>query len=456
MTQPAGPGWPWASSASDGPAPDSSGSPPPLPTSPAADGPFSSAGAPDGTWPAPPPGGQQDRSAAPAPSGPTPPDDPAVRPRRRVGASMFLAFASVALIAGLIGGAGGAWLLGRSDERLGSSTPVRPGQVTVSAGAEAPPIARAPESIAGIAATVLPSVVQIEVAVEEGEGSGSGFILDSQGHILTNSHVVAQAVSGGDITIVFDDGSKQEAQIIGRDAAYDLAVLRTEVGSRRPLQLGDSDRVVVGDPVIAIGAPLGLQGTVTTGIVSATNRPVSAGVQNRNDPATYINAIQTDAAINPGNSGGPLVDANGRVIGINSAIAQASANPFGAGGGNIGVGFAIPSNQARRTAEALITRGAAEYPVIGVSLTSDYQGEGVKVAEQSLQGQAAITPGGPADQAGIEPGDVIVALDGKPMTTALELIVGIRARAVGDTVVLTVRRDGQDRDITVTLQAAPS
>ncbi len=368
---------------------------------------------------------------------------------------MFAALASVALIAGLIGGAAGSWLINRSDDAAttGSSATRTATRATSSAA----PITRPPDSVAGIAAAVLPSVVQIEVAVAPGEtGSGSGFILDDQGHILTNSHVVAQAASGADITIVFDDGSKQEAKVVGRDAAYDLAVIQAETGSRPSLPLGDSDQVVVGDPVIAIGAPLGLQGTVTTGIVSAVNRPVSAGVQNRNDPATYINAIQTDAAINPGNSGGPLVDIQGRVIGINSAIAQAPG-PFGSGAsGNIGLGFAIPSNQAGRTAEALIAKGVAEYPVIGVSLTSDYQGEGVKVAEGNLSGNAAVTKDGPADKAGIKPGDVIVALDGRPMTSALELIVAVRSKAVGESVTLTVRRDGKDIDIPVTLAAAPS
>ena len=299
---------------------------------------------------------------------------------------MFAALASVALIAGLIGGAAGSWLIDRSDDAAttGSSATRTATRATVVRRTDHPPAGQRGRDRRGGAAQRRPDRGGHR---PRREGSGSGFILDDQGHILTNSHVVAQAASGADITIVFDDGSKQEAKVVGRDAAYDLAVIEADTGSRPSLALGDSDQVVVGDPVIAIGAPLGLQGTVTTGIVSAVNRPVSAGVQNRNDPATYINAIQTDAAINPGNSGGPLVDIQGRVIGINSAIAQAPG-PFGSGAaGNIGLGFAIPSNQAGRTAEALIAKGVAEYPVIGVSLTSDYQGEGVKVAEGNLSGE---------------------------------------------------------------------
>jgi putative serine protease PepD len=304
--------------------------------------------------------------------------------------------------------------------------------------------------VASVAAAVLPSVVAIEVSGGGGEGTGSGFIIRGR-YILTNNHVVAAVANGGDLRITFDDGSSTGARIVGRDASYDLAVLLAEdVGSRRPLVLGDSDSALVGDPVIAIGAPLGLQSTVTTGIVSAKNRPVAAG---GDQETAFINAIQTDAAINPGNSGGPLVDARGTVIGVNSAIARVPGS-LSSSGGNIGLGFAIPSNQARRTAEQLITTGRSRHPIIGVSLDPQYEGEGVRVATAEQGGRPPLTPGGPADRAGIEPGDVITAINGRPVTAPDELIVAIRAQDVGATVTLTVRRGDREREVRVTLVAS--
>jgi putative serine protease PepD len=204
--------------------------------------------------------------------------------------------------------------------------------------------------------------------------------------------------------------------------------------------------------VVAIGAPLGLQGTVTTGIVSALNRPVAAG---EGDKPAFINAIQTDAAINPGNSGGPLVDAQGNVIAVNSAIAR-SPDSTGTTSGNIGLGFAIPSNQARRTAEELIRTGKAEHPIIGVSLDSSYQGQGVKVSDRaSSTGVAPVTKGGPADRAGIKAGDIITKIGDQPVTEPDELIVAIRAQRPGDTVTLTVKSgNSAPRKVKVKLSAS--
>ncbi len=352
---------------------------------------------------------------------------------------------TAALVAGLLGGVTGAWLLERFREQRildrSVSLPAAPGAASTS---------RPDGSTASIAGAVLPSVVALRVSSGAGEGTGSGFII-SDGYILTNNHVVASAAERGTIRIVFQDGSQTTGKIVGRDPSYDLAVLKADVGNRPSLVLGSSAGVVVGDPVIAIGAPLGLQGTVTTGIISAKNRPVMAG--DRQETA-FINALQTDAAINPGNSGGPLVDVTGNVIGVNSAIARAPGNMSGTGG-NIGLGFAIPSDQARRTAEQLIRTGRSEYPIIGVRLQPDYEGEGVKVADQPQEGEQPVTPGGPADKAGIRAGDVITAIDGRPVTAPDELIVAIRAQAVGDTVTLTVRRGGSEREVRVTLVAAP-
>ena len=204
----------------------------------------------------------------------------------------------------------------------------------------------------------------------------------------------------------------------------------------------------MGDQTIAVGSPLGLESTVTTGIVSALHRPVTAG-GGESAPA-FIDAIQTDAAINPGNSGGPLLNASGEVIGVNSAIAALPGATQGSGAGSVGLGFAIPSNQAQRTAEQIIETGQATYPVIGVQLDERYTGEGVMVVDDS-QG---VVPGGPADAAGIEPGDIITAIDGRPITQSDELVVAIRAMAVGDEVVFTVQQDGQERDVAITLTSS--
>jgi len=304
--------------------------------------------------------------------------------------------------------------------------------------------ARADGSVAKIAAQALPSVVTIRVKGSDGQGTGSGFVMNDQGHVLTNNHVVAGAANGGTIQVVLNDGRSLDARIVGRDASYDIAVLKVDGTGLTPLQFGSSSTVVVGDGVIAVGAPLGLDSTVTTGIVSALNRPVAAG---GGDETSYINAIQTDAAINPGNSGGPLLDMNGKVIGVNSAIARAPGNT-GSTGGNIGVGFAIPSDQAAKTAEQLIKTGKAVHPIMGVRLDRSFDGDGAKILDPG-----GVPIGGSADQAGLKDGDVVVRFEGRKVETADQLVVAIRSRDVGDTVKLTVDRAGQSVDITLTLQA---
>jgi putative serine protease PepD len=230
-------------------------------------------------------------------------------------------------------------------------------------------------------------------------------------------------------------------------------VLQVKAKNLPALPLGNSDSVVVGDTVIAIGSPLGLSGTVTSGIVSAKDRPVTAGSRDSNDESAYINAIQTDAAINPGNSGGPLVNLDGEVIGVNSAIATVGG-ALGGESGNIGVGFAIPINQVSRTVNQIIETGEAQFPIIGASLDGRYDGEGARIASTtSSNGTPPIVPGGPAEEAGLEPGDVILALDGKPVEGSSELIVAIRSRSPGDSITLRVRRGGSERDVEVTLGA---
>ncbi len=383
--------------------------------------------------------------AAPAPAtGPEP--VPPARRRRGRGAAILVG----ALVAGLVGGVVGDQVSDRvdPDRPADAALPVAP---ALGGDGEQTAPSRPAGSVADIAATVLPSVVSLEVQRDEGVSTGSGFVLRADGYVLTNHHVVAGAPAQGAITVAFADGSEHPGELVGATADYDLAVVRVEARDLTPLVLGDSDDVVVGDAVLAVGAPLGLESTVTAGIVSALHRPVQAGEASQ---TAFIDAIQTDAAINPGNSGGPLVNAAGEVVGINSAIAQPPGTMSATG--SIGLGFAIPANQARHTAEQLIETGRATYPVIGVLLDSSYRGEGVQVATEAQQGQAPVTPGGPADQAGIRPGDVILAIDGRPVSMSDELIVAIRARQPGDAVTLRVRSGDQEREVRVVLREQAS
>lgn len=307
-------------------------------------------------------------------------------------------------------------------------------------------IERAPDSVAGIAQRVLPSVVSINTRSVSGASTGSGFIIDSDGFILTNNHVIGNAaISGGSIRVTLSNGSDYLAKVIGRDVSYDLAVLKIKASGLEALQFGDSEKVAVGDTVIAIGSPLGLAGTVTSGIISAKNRPVTAGDSSSEN--SYINALQTDAAINPGNSGGPLVDATGAVIGVNSAIASLGTSSRT---GSIGLGFAIPINQARKTADQLIKNGVATYPVIGISLDMTYKGVGAKVASSAR----GILPGSPAQAAGLKAGDLIVEFEGKTINAPEDLIVAVRSKNVGDQVSLTFQRGSSSKTITLTLIAA--
>ncbi len=302
------------------------------------------------------------------------------------------------------------------------------------------PAPRPDGSIAAIAAQALPSVVTVQTRSASGAGTGSGFVIDSDGHVLTNNHVVADQTS---IVVVTHDGRELDATVVGRDAAYDLAVLQVPARDVDPLPWGQSSAVVVGDPVVAVGAPLGFGSTVTSGIVSAVNRPVATS--GGDDETSYINAIQTDAAINPGNSGGPLLDAAGQVVGINSAIARGPGT-LGLASGSIGVGFAIPSDQAVKTARQLIATGTATHPIMGIVIDLTHVGKGVRVGD--------VSPGGPADQVGVRAGDVIVEFEDKRMTTVAHLVVAIRARDVGDTVQVGVQRAGRELDFAVTLQGS--
>jgi putative serine protease PepD len=346
------------------------------------------------------------------------------RERRRPG---WLALATATVVAGVAGGLVGVQLAPTltEPEPTAETTPVSLDPVAPN---------RPAESVAGIAEAALPSVVSITTST----GSGSGFITTDDGYIVTNNHVIADSGADG-VQVSLQDGRTVEAEIVGTSPAYDLAVLDVELLNLTPLALGDSDEVTVGDPVVAVGSPLGLEGTVTSGIVSATDRPVTAGGQGE---VSFINALQTDAAINPGNSGGPLLDASGRVVGVNSSIAVLPT-AFGGQSGSIGLGFAIPINQARVTAEQIIADGEASYPIIGATLEYGPVGQGAVVG--------SVVPAGPADEVGLRGGDRIVAIDGRPVLGSDELIVAIRAKQPGDTVELTIDRGGVEDTLEVTL-----
>jgi putative serine protease PepD len=341
---------------------------------------------------------------------------------------------AMALIAGVVGS-----IVGRTSAELDTRTNLVSTKSTIE---------RKPGSIAGIAARVSPSVVSIEVSRGNSGGSGSGFFLDNTGHILTNNHVISLvATAGASMRVQLANGKTYDAKLVGRDVAYDLAVIKIKVTDAPALQLGDSDAVQVGDGVIAIGSPLGLTGTVTSGIISAKNRPVTSGSGTRE--SSFINAIQTDAAINPGNSGGPLVDLSGAVIGVNSAIAT-TGSAFGGQSGSIGLGFAIPINQARKTADQLIKNGSSTYPIIGVSLDITYNGTGAKIPDAA----GSVTPNGPAERAGIKPGDVIIEIAGKSVNTADEAIIKVRSFNVGDKIKIKFKRDGVTKEVSLVLVAA--
>lgn len=378
--------------------------------------------------------------------GPPAGTEPGSRKNRRGGA--FAGMLLLALVASGIGGGVGAYV-----ERTGGLTTVELPQASHDNGD------RAPESVAGIAASALPSVVTLHVSGTAESGTGTGFVLDARGHILTNNHVVAPAGSSGDITVTFSSGETAPAELVGKDSGYDLAVVRVKgVSGLKPLPLGNSDNVRVGDPVVAIGAPFDLSNTVTSGIISAKQRPITAGGEKGDgSDISYVDALQTDAPINPGNSGGPLVDTQAHVIGINSAIRAADSGKGterGGQSGSIGLGFAIPINQGKRVAEELINTGKATHPVIGVTLDMKFTGDGAKVGEKGPEDGPAVTKGGPAAKAGIRSGDVITEVQGQRVHSGEELIVKIRAHRPGDRLELRLTRGGEERSVTLTLGSA--
>jgi putative serine protease PepD len=383
-------------------------------------------------WVAPPPETPAPPAAAPA--------EPAPAGRQRMAPVLLVALVS-SLLAGLLGGALG---FAASARFSGSDVTLGPTDDSPAPGAN-----RAPRSAAGIAKRLQPSVVSIDIQAASATGTGSGFIISDQGHILTNNHVVAPVADrpgGGGLRVVFSDGATAPAKIVGRNPGSDIAVIKVERGNLPVITFGDSDAVAVGDPVVAFGSPLGLQGTVTAGIVSALDRPVATGSDTPAPVAeegAFLAAIQTDAPINPGNSGGPLVDAAGRVIGVNSAIATL---PGATGqGGSIGLGFAIPINHAKRIAEQLIATGRARRTIIGAELDQQYTNPlgGVRLAK--------VVPNEPADKAGLKPGDIVLKFGGKVVAEPVDLIALIRKEPGGEKVDVEYQRGGQRLKAQVTL-----
>ncbi|MFE2450718.1 S1C family serine protease [[Kitasatospora] papulosa] len=397
-------------------------------------------------WPPPPPAvpSYADGGSPPAWGAPVPSDE---QPRKRRASGLVAAVAVAALVAGGVGGALGYWAADSSGS--GSS-----GSTTVAASNSPKDFKRDAGTVAGVAASALPSVVTIDAKSGDGEGgTGTGFVYDKEGHILTNNHVVASAADSGQLTATFSNGKKYDAEVIGRAQGYDVAVLKLKNApdGLTPLALGDSDKVAVGDSTIAIGAPFGLSNTVTTGIISAKNRPVASGDGSSNKNS-YMSALQTDASINPGNSGGPLLDAGGAVIGINSAIQSTSGGGVGQSqAGSIGLGFAIPVNQAKNVAEQLIKTGQPVYPVIGATVTMEEKTGGAAISDEGAGGTPAVTPDGPAAKAGLKAGDVITKFNDTAVESGPTLIGEIWTHKPGDKVTLTYKRDGRTETAELTL-----
>ncbi|MFA3877171.1 S1C family serine protease [Streptomyces sp. MMCC 100] len=424
-------------------APDASWPPPPPPGTPAqtptygagggegfgdgsGDGPGEGAGGGAGGW------GASYQQPAPKPG----------RGRGGLVAGVLIA----ALVAGGLGGGLGYTLAKNNDES---------GSTTVSASDTGGSVKRDAGTVAGVAAKALPSTVTIQAEGSNGEGgTGTGFVFDKEGHIVTNNHVVAEAVDGGKLSATFPNGKKYDAEVVGHAQGYDVAVIKLEnaPSDLNPLPLGDSDKVAVGDSTIAIGAPFGLSNTVTTGIISAKNRPVASSDGSADSKASYMSALQTDASINPGNSGGPLLDAQGNVIGINSAIQSTGNGGFGTGqAGSIGLGFAIPVNQAKFVAQQLIKSGKPVYAKIGASVSLEETTNGAKLTEQGVGGSDPVEKGGPADDAGLKPGDVITKLDDRVIDSGPTLIGEIWTHKPGDEVTVTYERGGKQHTTEVTL-----
>ncbi|GAA1079946.1 S1C family serine protease [Nocardiopsis composta] len=398
--------------------------------------------------PGPPPGSVPPAPPMPPPGGEAAMGAPGSRPPRR--GMPTWAVLVVVLVVALVSAGVGGFVGGRlGSPAAGGSSPDEEVKLN-NAPSDAP--SRAPDTIAGVAQRVSPSVVSIQPDDRARGGNGSGFIIDDD-HVVTNFHVAGALEEG--MEVAYSNGRTSPADIVGTRPESDLAVLKIRRPLRdvEPLQFGTSKDVTVGDQVIAIGAPLGLAGTVTTGIISAKDRSVALG---EDGARTDIKALQTDAAINPGNSGGPLVDEQGRVIGVNTAIAT-MGGATGEQSGSIGLGFAIPSDVAKEVVDEIIdggsgggageSGGSSSKAALGVALDTGYQDGGAQIADE----EGAVTPGGPADEAGLRPGDVITRFDGRTVTDSETLQELVADKKPDDTVEIEYERDGKSETTEVTL-----
>ncbi|MEH3130159.1 MAG: trypsin-like peptidase domain-containing protein [Mycolicibacterium neoaurum] len=360
--------------------------------------------------------------------------------RSRTGGLLAGALAIAVVSAGI---GGGVAVLATPDQpttSFSSSSGATPGQPAASVPAG---------SVEQVAAKVVPSVVKLETNLGRASEEGSGIILSSDGLILTNNHVVATGDAPGgraETKVTFADGRTAPFRVVGTDPSSDIAVVRAEgVSDLTPITLGSSSDLRVGQDVVAIGSPLGLEGTVTVGIVSALNRPVAAGGDSKNQN-TVLDAIQTDAAINPGNSGGALVNMNGELVGVNSAIATLGSSSGGSQSGSIGLGFAIPVDQAKRIADELVQNGTASHASLGVQVGNDASVDGAKIVE--------VTQGGAAAAAGLPSGVVVTKVDGRVINSADALVAAVRSKAPGTKVTLTFDGPGGSQTMDVTLGKA--
>ncbi len=365
---------------------------------------------------------------------------PERKPRRRAGLLI-----TAALVAGIVGGSGGAVAVNAiSGSSAGSANVLTSSNVTAKDQV-------LNGSVEAVAKKVMPSVVQINVADGQTAGTGSGIILTTDGMIMTNNHVVESVAKGGSITVLFNDGTSAKATIVGRDPLTDIAVIKVQGKSGlTPATLGKSANVQVGQNVVAIGSPLGLQGTVTSGIVSALNRPVSAGSSETGASNTDVYpAIQTDAPINPGNSGGPLADMNGNIIGVDASIASTNTSSSQQAG-SVGLGFAIPMDLASNIASQIMDGNTVVHAKLGASVADAVAADGITAEGAQIK---AVTSGSAAAKAGLQSGDVVTSVNGVTINDAQGLVAEIRSFSPGQSVTLTVQRSGNATQLKATLDS---